>query len=82
MDQNSMQNPGQFSTQNNTQQINNAPMAPDGPLSEVEKPKSKNELLEKIDGKRMDAGAAGTASCDDPEMATVGEIHRAKDAGR
>lgn len=63
------------------QQVNNAPPPPSGPLSDKEKSKLKNELLEKTDGERMDTGAAGTASYDDPEMATVGEIYRAKDGG-
>jgi hypothetical protein len=40
-----------------------------------------NKLLEKKDGKRLDFGAKGACGRDDSQLATVGEINRAKDTG-
>jgi len=64
------------------QQVNNARVPPNEPPSGKEKLELKNELLENTDGERVDSGAAGTASCGDPEMATVAKVHPAKDAIR
>jgi hypothetical protein len=54
------------------QQINNGLRA-----SETEKVPT--QLVEQIDGERLDGGAAGACSAVDSPMATVGAIHRAKD---
>ena len=51
------------------QQVNNFP----------EKQKSPNELLEKTDGERLDGETPQEAVRVNPELATVGEQHRAKD---
>lgn len=64
------------------QQVNNFSTPPSKPPSGKEKVELKNELLEKTDGERLDTGAAGTAGCNDPEMATVGKIYRAEDSRR
>jgi hypothetical protein len=41
-----------------------------------------NELLEAKHGERLDTRATGATSGNDPELATVGEIKRAKDSNR
>ena len=60
------------------QQVNNAPDV--SRTRENQNPKSK--LMEQKDGERLDTGTTGAAGKADPAMATVGEIDRAKDAGR
>jgi hypothetical protein len=56
------------------QQINN------GTAPETENPPT--ELLERDHGKRLDTGAKSLAGTDDPVVATVGTVHRAKVAIR
>ncbi len=51
------------------QQVNNFPENRDG----------ENELLEETDGERLDTGTPQEAVRVDPELATVGKQHRAKD---
>ena len=41
-----------------------------------------NKLMQKKYAQRLDTRAAGMPGKTDPEMATVGEIDRAKDEGR
>ena len=60
------------------QQVNNTPDTP----RERENQNPKNELMEKKDGERLDTRATGKAGKADPEMATVGEVDGAEDAGR
>jgi hypothetical protein len=60
----------------NQQQVNNGIPPPVEPSRE-EKPVTANELLEDQHGKRMDAGKTSTASSADPQLETVGAIHRA-----
>lgn len=56
------------------QQVNNGTAPP----SHVEKTiNQSNELLEDQHGKRMDTGKTGAASGTDPQLETVGAIHRA-----
>jgi hypothetical protein len=60
------------------QQVNNGP----GKSSRaLENRNPDNKLLEKKDGKRLDFGAKGACGRDDSQLATVGEINRAKDTG-
>lgn len=63
-------------------QVNNAaaPGSEGSRAREIESEQSK--LLEAQHGERLDTGTAGTASGADPAMATVGAIHRPKDAER
>ena len=65
---------------NGPQQVNNA-ASEDEPRTRGNQNRQ-NELLEQKDGERLDIGTTGTAGKADPAMATVGEIDRAKDAGR
>lgn len=60
----------------NQQQVNNGTLPPVEPSRE-EKRISANELLEDQHGERMDTGKTGAASGADPQMETVGAIHRA-----
>lgn len=60
----------------NQQQVNNG-TPPAGEPSREEKPISANELLEAQYGERMDTGKTGAASSADPQLETVGAIHRA-----
>jgi len=64
------------------QQVNNAPVAPDGVPRAGENPNLQNKLLEEKDGERLDPGTACTPGRADPEMATGGEGDRAEDRGR
>lgn len=59
------------------QQINNAVSSPCARETEIEQ----NKLLEVKDGERLDTRATGTAGGLDPDMATVGQVNRAKDGG-
>ena len=56
------------------QQVNN------GLAREIQTEQSR--LLEKIDGKRLDAREASGAVGSDPPLATVGSIHGTADGGR
>lgn len=60
----------------NQQQVNNG-TPPAVEPSREEKPIQSNELLEAQHGKRMDTGKTGAASGADPQLETVGAIHRA-----
>ena len=60
------------------QQVNNTPDTPRARENE----NSQNKLMEKKDGERLDTRATGKAGKADPEMATVGEVDGAEDAGR
>jgi len=60
----------------NQQQVNNG-TPPPGKPSREEKTIQSNELLEDQHGKRMDTGKTGAASGTDPQLETVGAIHRA-----
>jgi len=66
------------------QQVINASAAPgDTPCAGArENQNLKNELLEQIDGKRLDPGTTCTPGRTDPAMATVGEINGAEDRSR
>ena len=58
------------------QQVNNGPPDPSR-AREIESLQSK--LLEAHDGERVDTGAKDATSGADPQLATLGKIHRAKD---
>lgn len=60
----------------NQQQINNG-TPPTGEPSREEKTIPSNELLEDQHGKRMDTGKTSAASGADPQLETVGAVHRA-----
>jgi len=66
------------------QQVINASAAPgDTPCAGAgENQNLKNELLEQIDGERLDTGTTCTPGRTDPAMATVGEVNGAEDRGR
>ena len=57
------------------QQVNNKPEASRARENE----NSKNEIMEKKDGERLDTGTTGKASKADPAMATLGEVDGAED---
>jgi len=61
------------------QQVNNSPAPEAGASRTGEEENPQNKLLEKTDGKRLDAGTTGTAGRTDQDMATVGSVDRAKD---
>ena len=68
-----IKNPKAYLKQTNiahNQQVNNEVSA--------EKQNPPNELLEKIDGERLDAGTPPEAVRADSDLATVGEVHRPK----
>jgi len=65
------------------QQVNNASAAERSPRSVAGgNPTPQNELLEQIDGERLDPGTACPPSRDDPAMATVGEIDGTENGAR
>jgi len=66
------------------QQVNNASAAPGGGsrAGAGKNSDQKNELLEQIDGERLDTGTTCTPGRTDPAMATVGEVNGAEDRGR
>ena len=67
----------------NQQQINNGVPAPVSPAHGTEKTIVSNELIEgQQHGERMDTGAAPAAGGGDPQIQTVAEVDRAKDADR
>ena len=64
------------------QQVNNGVVGQASPARAEEILNPHNELLEVQHGNHLDTRAAGTAGGADPNMATVGEVHRPEDAGR
>jgi hypothetical protein len=58
------------------QQVNNGAVPMTAPSRARENTKPQNELLERTNGKRLDASTACATSRPDPQMATVGEVHR------
>ncbi len=64
------------------QQVNNASPPPNTSPTTKENTKPKNKLLEENDGERLDPRTACTSGRTDPEMATVGKVHRPKNQGR
>jgi hypothetical protein len=64
------------------QQVNNAPSTANDTSGAREKEDRQNKLLEQNDGKRLDIGAAGAAGRNNPEMATLGNVDRTKNARR
>ena len=56
------------------QQINNGSRA-------RETESAPTQLLEQVDGNRLESGTAGAGSAVDPTVATVGAVHRTEDAG-
>lgn len=61
----------------NQQQVNNGTPTPGELPSREEKTIQSNELLEDQHGKRMDTGKTSAAIGADPQLETVGAIHRA-----
>jgi hypothetical protein len=60
------------------QQVNNGVAPVSNPSRTRENQNPQNKLLEEKNGERLDFGTTKTTSSTDPEMATVGEIDRAK----
>lgn len=60
------------------QQVNNGPPPASEPSRARETGNAQNRLLEQRHGERLDTLTAGTASTDDPAMATVGAVHGAE----
>ena len=63
----------QANISNGPQQVNNGVIA-----THEKNLNQSNELLETRHGERLDIGKTGAAGCNDSNMATVGQIHRAK----
>ena len=64
------------------QQVNNGVVAQASRARAEEMENRPNELLEVQHGNHLDTRAAGTAGGADPNMATVGEVHRPEDLDR
>ena len=73
---------GQANIAHGHQQVNNAPSIVGEAPRTRENGNPQNELLEAKDDERLDTGATGTAGQADPAMATLGPVHRTKDADR